>query len=68
MKREIKNLDPNQVATLINNYKSFMDGKTLESKYKKNIGSKKKKKSKKKRYLKKSKKVKKVQLNNPFKY
>jgi nitrogen fixation NifU-like protein len=39
MAGEIKNLDPNQVATLINNYKSFMDGKTLESKYKKNIGS-----------------------------
>jgi len=35
MAGEIKNLDPNQVATLINNYKSFMDGKTVESKYKK---------------------------------
>ena len=39
MAGEIKNLDPKQVATLIDNYKSFMDREMLESKYKTNIGS-----------------------------
>ena len=34
MAGEIKNLDPTQVATLIDNYKSFMDRETLDSKYK----------------------------------
>ena len=39
MAGEIKNLEPTQVATIIDNYKSFMDRETLDSKYKKNIGS-----------------------------
>ena len=39
MAGEIKNLDPKQASSLINRYKSLMNGKTLASNYKNRIGS-----------------------------